>query len=100
MEDQSLKNIISFLQKNKQYLYDKFGVTSIGIFGSYVRGEAMPSSDLDIVIEMEQSKKNIHNFFQLKRYLEKKTDRNVDLGFECSLKSIIKEGIKDQIKYV
>jgi len=100
MENLSLKNIISHLKKNKRYLYDNFGVTRIGIFGSFARGENTFSSDLDIVVEMERDKKNIHSFLQLKRYLERETTRKVDLGFEHSLKPIVKEKLKNQIIYV
>ena len=65
-----------------------------------MRGDQTPSSDIDIVIEMEKNKKNIHSFLQLKRYLEKEINRKVDLGFEKSLKPAIKDKIKGQIIYV
>lgn len=100
MKNVSLKVIVDHLQKNKQLLYEKFGVTRIGIFGSIVRGEHTPSSDIDIVVEMEAGRKNIHSFLQLKRYLEKETSRKVDLGFERALKPVVRERIKEQIIYV
>jgi uncharacterized protein len=100
MEKLSLEDIIKHLQRNKGYLYDRFGVTSIGIFGSFVRGEHTSSSDIDMVVEMEGNRKNIHSFLQLKRYLEKETARKIDLGFEHSLKPIVRERIKEQIIYV
>jgi uncharacterized protein len=100
MENLSIKDIISQLQRNKGYLYDKFGVTSIGIFGSFARGDNTFSSDLDVVVEMEGERKNIHSFLQLKRYLEKETTKKIDLGFEHSLKPIVREKIKKQIIYV
>jgi predicted nucleotidyltransferase len=100
MENLSIKDIINHLQRNKRYLYDKFGVTSIGIFGSFARGDNTFSSDLDVVVEMEGDKKNIHSFLQLKRYLEKETAKKIDLGFEHSLKPIVREKIKKQIIYV
>ena len=77
-----------------------FGVTRIGIFGSFVRGEQTSSSDIDIVVEMEKGKKNLHNFLQLKRLLEKETARKIDLGLEHSLKPAIRDKIKEQIIYV
>ncbi len=100
MKNVSLKVIVDHLQKNKQLLYEKFGVTRIGVFGSIVRGEHTPSSDIDIVVEMEAGRKNIHSFLQLKRYLEKETSRKVDLGFERALKPVVRERIKEQIIYV
>jgi len=100
MENLSLKTVINHLQKNKKILYERFGVVRIGIFGSFARGKHTSSSDIDIVVEMEENRKNIHSFLQLKRYLEKETARKIDLGFEHSLKPIVKESIKEQIIYV
>ena len=100
MEKLSINAIINHLQKNKRYLYERFGVTRIGIFGSFVKGVHTSSSDIDIVIEMEENRKNLHTFLQLKRYLEKEIARKIDLGFEHSLKPIVQESIKEQIIYV
>ena len=100
MENLSIKDIISHLQRNKKFLYDRFGVTRIGLFGSFARGGYTSSSDLDVVVEMDHDRKNIHSFLQLKRYLEKETARKVDFGFEHSLKPTVRERIKEQIVYV
>ena len=47
-----LAEIKQILQAQKPYLYEKYGVTEIGVFGSYVRGEQRPDSDIDILIEL------------------------------------------------
>jgi len=65
-----------------------------------VRGEQTSSSDIDMVVEMEKDRRNIHNFLQLKRFIEKEMKRKVYLGFEHSLKAAIREKIKEQIIYV
>ena len=96
----SLSEIVNNLQGKKVILHERFGVTRIGVFGSIVRGDHTTSSDLDIIVEMEEDKKNLHSFLELKRYLERETARCVDLGFEHSLKPLIKETIKKQIVYV
>jgi len=100
MEISSTEEVVAYLKKNKRYLHDRFGITSIGIFGSFVRGEQTPHSDIDMVVEMEGSKKSIHTFMQLRRFLEKEIARKIDLGFEHSLKPAIREKIKGQIIYV
>jgi hypothetical protein len=43
-------------------------------------------SDIDIVIDMEKNKKNLHNFLALKRLIETDFDRSVDLGLHHTLK--------------
>lgn len=96
----SIEEIVAYLKKNKTYLHDRFGIISIGVFGSFVRGEQTPYSDIDMVVEMEKNKKNIHSFLQLKRFIEKEIERRVDIGFEHSLKPAIREKVKEQIVYV
>jgi len=100
MEISSKEEIVAYLKSNKSFFYDKFGVTRIGIFGSFVRGEQTRSSDIDIIVEIEEGRKNIHIFLQLKRFLEKELEKKVDLGFEHSLKPIVRDKIKGQIIYV
>ncbi|MBI5038573.1 MAG: nucleotidyltransferase family protein [Nitrospirae bacterium] len=100
MDNLSIDDILRYLKNNRKFFHDNFGVTSIGIFGSFVQGKQTSSSDIDIVIEMEKTRKSIHTFLQLKRFLEKEIKRKVDLGFENSLKPAVKEKIKGQIIYV
>jgi predicted nucleotidyltransferase len=100
MEISSIREIVAYLKNNKRLFYDRFGVTRIGIFGSFVRDGQTPSSDIDMVVEIEESRKNIHSFLQLKRFLEKEMARRIDLGFEHSLKPTVREKIKEHIIYV
>jgi uncharacterized protein len=100
MEISSIEEIVAYLRKNKDLFHDRFGVIRMGIFGSLVRNEQGPSSDIDMVVEIEKDKKNIHSFLQLKRVLEKDLAREIDLGFEHSLKPIVREKLKGQIIYV
>src|SRR3989344_8610736 len=97
MEISSIEEIVAYLKNNKSFFYERFGVTRMGIFGSFARGEQTFSSDIDMVIEIEKSRKNIHSFLQIKRFLEKELVRKIDLGFEHSLKPVIREKIKGQI---
>ncbi|MBI4596396.1 MAG: nucleotidyltransferase domain-containing protein [Candidatus Tectomicrobia bacterium] len=100
MEISSIEEMLAYLKNNKRFLYDKFGVTRIGIFGSFAQDDQTPSSDIDMVVEIEESRKNIHSFLQLKRFLEKELAREIDLGFEHCLKAIVREKIKGKIIYV
>ncbi|MFN2272857.1 MAG: nucleotidyltransferase family protein, partial [Anaerolineae bacterium] len=49
----TLADIKNILQAQKPYLTQKYGIIGIGVFGSYVRGEQRPDSDLDILIELQ-----------------------------------------------
>ncbi len=96
----SKEEVITYLKNKKGFFYNRFGVTSIGIFGSFSRDEQTPSSDIDMVIEMERSRKNIHVFLQLKRFLEEDLGRKVDLGLENTLKKVMRDKLKGQIIHV
>lgn len=100
MEISSIDELVAYLRDKKGLLYDRYGVTRIGIFGSFVQGGQTTTSDIDMVVEFEKSRKNIHSFLQLKRFLEKELSRKVDLGFEDALKPIVRENIKEKIIYV
>jgi predicted nucleotidyltransferase len=38
--------ILDFLRQHKQEMHDRFGVIKIGLFGSYVRGDAREDSEV------------------------------------------------------
>ena len=87
--------ILDFLKTHKNELKEKFNVEKIGLFGSYVRGEANENSDIDIVVKMPSDFKK---FFELQYYLEKQFNKKIDLGLEKTLRSFIKD--KSEIIYV
>ena len=92
--------ILNFLSQHKDDFYNKYGVTKIGLFGSYVRGDFKEESDIDIAIEILNEKKSLNTFFSLRRELEDAFKLKVDLGIESSLKPIAKEKILKEIVYV
>jgi uncharacterized protein len=100
MKTLSLEDLIKLLKENKSSLYSSYGVTRIGIFGSFAQGRQTIYSDIDMVVEFEKDRKNIHNFLQLKRFMEKKLSRKIDLGFENTLKPAIRDKIREKIIYV
>ncbi len=92
-------HILSFLSDHKEALKQNFGVTQIGLFGSYARDDANEESDVDIAVEIEAPNK-FRSFFGLKNYLETNLYPKIDLGIESTLKPIAKEFVKKEIIYV
>ena len=92
--------VLDFLKKHKTLYFEKYGVTKIGLFGSYAREESQKESDVDIAIEMLDEKKSLSSFFALRRELEHAFKTKVDLGIESALKPIAKERILKEIIYV
>jgi len=50
----TLEDIKKIIQLHKEDLRKEYGVKEIGIFGSYVKGEQIDISDVDILIELEK----------------------------------------------
>lgn len=86
------------LQEIKPVLIDKFHVSRIGYFGSYVNGRQTNSSDLDLLVEFSQPVG--WGFFTLERYLEQVLGLRVDLVTKNALKERIKETILNQVIYI
>lgn len=93
-------DIIDFLSSHKEELAQRFGVTSIGLFGSYARAEAREASDIDIAVELHPDHKSLRTFFGLRRYLEQEMGRPVDLGIESALKPQVRDEIAKEIIHV
>ncbi len=90
------KDILFFLKKNKSLLEENFGVEKIGLFGSYARGEATETSDIDLLVKFKYV--SFTNFFRLQQYLEQKLMKKIDLG--TKLRPYIKQQVESEIIYV
>jgi len=100
MSQEIERDVLSYLQKNKQDFYAQYGIYRVGLFGSFARKEQTATSDIDIVIEIVAEKKNLHNFLAFKRRLEQELNRKVDLGIESTLKPAVKDEISKDVIYV
>lgn len=49
----------------------KFGVSAIGLFGSYSRNEQTQNSDIDILVDFDGSKETYDNFQSVYDFLER-----------------------------
>ena len=90
---------LQILRENRTTLTETYGVRKIGLFGSIVRDQLRPESDIDIVVEIDTEKKKLHNFLALRRYLENQFGRPVDLGIESTLKPVIRDAVQNEIAY-
>ena len=55
------------------------GVRSIGLFGSFVRGEQTPLSDVDMLVEFTPEKHTFDNFMEVAFLLEELLGRKVEV---------------------
>lgn len=86
------------LQEIKPVLADKFFVSRIGYFGSYVNGQQTNKSDIDLLVEFSQPVG--WEFFTLEKFLEQAFGIPVDLVTKNALKEQMKETILNQVIYI
>ena len=95
------KEVLDFLKQNRKFLLDNYHITRIGLFGSFAREEQKDGSDVDILIDIQDGTKNIHDLkLSLKKYLSNAFGRNVDLAREKYLKPYATKYILQDALYV
>ncbi len=92
-------NAIELLRKNESEIKKKFGVTKIGIFGSFARGEEKDGSDMDVLVEFKEDYKTFDNYMDLKFTLEDLFRRKIDLVTIDALRPQLKDGILQEVIY-
>ena len=92
----SLDEIVQILRESMPDLAERYNVKQLGIFGSYVRGEADGESDLDILVEFERAP-TLWEFIRLERGLGDKLGVKVDLVMKKTLKPGIGEAVLKEV---
>lgn len=87
------------LSQQLNNLNEDFGVTEIGIFGSYARGEQGPDSDLDVLVNFSRPIGFV-TFMQLEQHLGRLLGIKVDLVTQAALKTHIGKRILKEVQYV
>jgi len=71
------QEILNLLRQEKCYLRTEFGVMSIGLFGSYVKGTQSPESDVDLLVEFIEPRFDF--LVGLQMHLENKIGKPIEL---------------------
>lgn len=69
--------IIEILRKFKNENAEKYGINTLGLFGSYSKGEGKDVSDVDIVIDTNEP--DIFKLVHIKEELEELLSKSVDI---------------------
>ena len=93
-----VENLKSQIEALKPVLRERFKVETIGIFGSYVRGEQKRKSDLDVLVEFSDPP-SLFEFVELEDFLSQKLGVKVDLVMRDALKPRIKDSILSEAVY-
>lgn len=94
---------------NKEQIFDtillhqndieKFGVKSIGLFGSYLKNNATHNSDIDIYIDFIKEKKTFKNYTGAYFYLQNIFDKKIDFITPQSLGKYVSSSILKEVVY-
>lgn len=94
------KNIKSLIKKNGVKLKG-LGITKIGLFGSFVRGEQKKGSDIDILIDFKPEAENFDNLMGLYDLLEDIFQGNeIDVATMNGLSPYVGPKILKEVEYV
>ncbi len=78
----------------------QFGVTKIGIFGSFARGEQTPKSDVDVLVDFAQGYATLRNFVSLSDNLETLFRRKVDLLTVGGIDKYIRSHVEAEVIWI
>jgi len=78
------------LQAMMPELRERFGVSELGLFGSRVRGDHRPDSDLDVLLTyLPEARPTLIDLVELEAILTERLAIKVDLALKRSLKKYI-----------
>jgi predicted nucleotidyltransferase len=76
------------------------GVEGLGLFGSFVRGEQGPESDVDLLVRFRPQEKTFDNFMGLAFLLEDVLQRRVELVTTEGLSPFLRPRILEEVQDV
>ncbi|MCA6421535.1 MAG: nucleotidyltransferase family protein [Flavobacterium sp.] len=94
------QDIFKTIQDNKETI-KSFGVTQIGLFGSYVRGEQTENSDIDFLVDYKKGEMDFFKFIDFCEIIENLfNDLKVDIVTKNGLSEFIGPYILKEVEYV
>ena len=90
------QDIIGAISENREVI-KSFGVNGLGIFGSFSKGTAIETSDVDLLVDFIPEKKSFDNFMDLSFFLEGLFGRKVELVTRQSLSKHIGPHILNEV---
>ena len=88
--------ILKLIRENYKFLSSEYGVTKIGLFGSFAKNKIKDGSDVDILIELQ--KPIGFKFLKLVEYLENLLGTRVDVITKDGLENIRIKSVADDIR--
>ncbi|HQR36278.1 MAG TPA: nucleotidyltransferase domain-containing protein [Blastocatellia bacterium] len=91
--------VLDVLRHEKSELANRYGVITLGVFGSVARDEAREESDVDVVVTMERP--DLFAMVHIKEELEAALHRKVDIiQYRDKMNPFLKKRIDQEAVYV
>ena len=98
-EPRDIDDLRRILRQHKPLLRERYGVETLGIFGSYLRGDAGPDSDLDLLVRFHRTP-GLIRFVELENHLSDLLGLRVDLVMAEALKPNISQRVLAEVESV
>ncbi len=93
------KEIINKLKNIKTEFKEIYSIRKLGIFGSFAKGSYSDSSDIDIVVELEDP--TMFNLIGIKQEIEERLNKKVDIvRLRERMNQYLKQRIEKEAVYV
>jgi hypothetical protein len=92
--------VIKKLEAAAPAIRSQFGVTRIGIFGSFARGEQTRKSDVDVLVDFAEGYATLKNFVGLADRLEALFNRKVDLITMEGIDKYIRQSVESEVIWI
>lgn len=93
------EQVLNLLKAHKSIMEQRFGVTYIALFGSTVRDETFPHSDVDILVSFEGPTTS-KQYFGVQFYLEELLGSRIDLVTDKALRPELRPYVENEAIYV
>ena len=90
---------LALLRAHKPVLAERFGVVGLALFGSTVRDEAGPESDIDILVTLARQGAWGSPYAEVLHYLEGLFDHSVDLVVDSDLRAEFRPYVEKDAVY-
>ncbi len=81
-------------------IFSRYNVTFAGIFGSRVRNENRPDSDLDVLVDFQTDTTTLLDLVRMERELSDAVGVHVDLVTEEALSPYIRDSVLHDLRIV
>jgi predicted nucleotidyltransferase len=95
----TLEVLVSRLRAHLPDLSRRYQIASLGVFGSYVRGDHRSDSDLDLLVEFQEPP-SLFQFIRLENELSDVLGIDVDLVMKSALKPAIGRQILEEVQAI